>query len=135
MTASDEQGAAELHSAHTALDDFRRTVRQRAINGYRDQQWSLERLNESLDRLGLEPFTPQYSTARSVELSITLHAPENSSDTSGGVEHALRTSEAKQAMRNALADVIATYAPDATLEEGDATVWLGEPRREVMNWP
>ncbi|HET6285760.1 MAG TPA: hypothetical protein VFG15_03280 [Amycolatopsis sp.] len=101
---------AELQQGHEreTYEKYRTQVRDRAIKGFHDGEWQLDRLNASLRKLGLEPFETKLvsRSALTLELGLTVET----GDTSAALQAMarLQTAEGRAVLRNALADAIQT---------------------------
>jgi hypothetical protein len=71
-TLSPEQLQGLVEAYRNRDREFRDQVRERAIQGYLDQEWNLSRLNASLQRLELAPYEPRYTSYGTAEIELAL---------------------------------------------------------------
>jgi hypothetical protein len=67
LTVSEQLAAAREELAH-----YQERVRERAIQGWRDDNWSLQSLNETLEAVGLEPYEARYITTAGAQIGIRV---------------------------------------------------------------
>lgn len=108
--ATAEPSAAELREQLKTVRDehttYRTQVRDRAIEGYRDNMWTLPKLNTVLTKLELEPFEPKRVTRASVAINVQLDADtENIYDGETAMRQ-LDRPEARDALKEALVNVV-----------------------------
>lgn len=120
---SGNQLRARLDAARQELAEFRQRVRDRAIRGFHDHDWTLDSLNASLGRLGLDPYEPAYLSRTTVRIDLPVDMDGNRDSV-----HDRLTRLETQAVSGTLADTISsvlTQHEPAVRTAGTATVSIG----------
>lgn len=91
---------------------FRTLVRDRAINGFREGQWGLQSLNETLERLGLQPHEPKHVSRSDVDLEFQVEIDDDDGYHAETVLEQLRREDVRTALRHAVAGVFAEHLVD-----------------------
>lgn len=101
-----------LESTQRALEDYRTRVRDRAIKAFHDNEWNLDGLNDTLERLDLPPYEPKYVTQADTTIRFQLQA--DVPDTYDGEERMrmLGTSTVRDDIRQALTEILTKHAPE-----------------------
>jgi hypothetical protein len=106
----DQESAEDLRAQLATLrqehETFRTLVRDRAISGFRDSQWGLDSLNETLERLGLETHEPRYVSRGEVTLEFRVEIDESDSYRGETALRQLEHTEVGEALRQAVASVL-----------------------------
>lgn len=80
----DQLSAEELRQMLPAerqqFDEYRTLVRDRAIEGFRDHEWTLAQLNTSLQRLGLPAYEPNHMCRCSAAIEYVLEIGDSDSE-------------------------------------------------------
>lgn len=80
-------------------------MRDRAITGFRDSQWGLDSLNETMERLGLQTHEPQYVSRSDVNLEFRVEI-DSDADRAETALRELDHAEVREALRQAVAGVL-----------------------------
>lgn len=119
----------ELDTLLQTHAEYRARVRDRALKGYKDGQWSsLDLLNQTLETLGLDLYHPKRVTRGTLSLRLPLVADTDDRGYGLTAMAQLETLEVRDALRRAIAQVLATYttdAPTVLIDDGEVDVQLG----------
>ena len=100
---------ADLQALVREHDAYRVRVRDRAIQGYHDDEFSLEGLNDTLQRLGLKPYQQTSVTRASASIEFTITLTDSTSERVTEAVRAVESPELVTAFRRALAAVVAGH--------------------------
>lgn len=103
---------ARLSTLRQEHERFRTLVRDRAINGFRDSQWGLQSLNETLERLGLNPHEPKHVSRSDVDLEFQVEIDDDDSYQADTALDQLKRDDVRTALRHAVASVLAEHMAD-----------------------
>lgn len=73
-----ERDEARRHAAAALrqLESFKQRVRETAIEVHKEQEWCREGLNERLEQLGLDPYSPTFCVTALVTVTGTVEADD-----------------------------------------------------------
>lgn len=94
--------ANQLKTVASEAAAFRDLVRDRAIQGYHDLDWSLDEMNDRLRELGLGPHEPRTVTQADLGISMTVTADTDDEHIGTAAMQHLTTPEGEQVMRTAI---------------------------------
>jgi len=120
VPAADEL-RAQLEALQRESDAFRVLVRERAIKGFRDGDWNLASLNDSLERLGLDTYEPSYVSH--VQTTLEFQVEVDDGDTYAAetaIRRQLDQPDVRQALQQAIATVLSDRAVDGAV--GDTAI-------------
>jgi len=103
---------ARLSALRQEHEAFRVLVRNRAINGFRESQWGLQSLNETLERLGLQPHEPKHVSRCDVDLEFQVEIDDNDSYQAETALDQLTRPAVREALRRAVASVLKEHVID-----------------------
>lgn len=116
-TDSELTVSEQLAAARKELAQYQVRVRERAIQGWRDDNFSLECLNETLTAVGLEPYEPRYITTMAAQIGIHLQADGRRGDVASKWA-SVDTLKIRTALREAISRVLQDHAGgEFTLED------------------
>lgn len=107
-SVSTEELQEQLRHAREQMASYRTQVRDRAIRGFREGFFTLDSLNATLTKLGLEPFTPRYISRIPVTLELTLQTNLGTRDASRRFT-SLNTDAFRNALQEAIGRVLAEH--------------------------
>ncbi len=124
-TAELQQQLTQLHEEHEA---YRARVRERAIKGYRDEDWTLDALAETLQKLGLEPFAPKRVTRAQLSVEIYLQADTDDAYNGRQAIRQMETPAGRAALHDAIVDAVKAHVADGpavTAVDRPVSVYIG----------
>lgn len=95
----------QLAAAREDLARYQERVRERAIQGWRDGNWSIECLNETLAAVELEPYEARYVTTAGAQVGIHVQTDGRRDDVASKWA-SLDTLEIRAALREAISMVL-----------------------------
>jgi len=126
-TETSEPTQAELAALRTVLravtdanDALRDRVRERALQGYHDRDWTLDQLNSGITKIGLEPHEPRPVTRAELDIRLSILADTDDGNLAVTTMRCLDTQDGRQFLRNAI-----TQALKAVSGTGPALSVLG----------
>ncbi|WP_410659478.1 hypothetical protein [Amycolatopsis sp. lyj-112] len=129
--AAVEPSAAELREQLKTVRDehttYRTQVRDRAIEGYRDNMWTLPILNTVLTKLELEPFEPKRVTRSTVAINVQLDADTENTYVGETAMRQLGGPEARDALKEAIVTVVqqhVTGSPTVSVSSDSLSVFV-----------
>lgn len=120
-------------TARAELNDFRIRARNRAIQGFRDGEWSLERLNTVLEQLGLARFEPEYDHTVPISLHLRLTVRDVGSRDAEDQTQGLNTAAVRTAIHRAVADTLHQHAPGNIGVSEHVRLHVDYPNRTLAN--
>jgi hypothetical protein len=111
---------AAIHAGHEA---FREQVRNRAIRGFHDGEWDMNRLNTTLESLGLAKHEPKRLVRSLLRLEVMLEADTEDVDRAWGVVQDLENLRARQDFKEAITNVVQAHlSEDLAFTSSDSTL-------------
>jgi hypothetical protein len=107
-TVSTDELQEQLRHSREELANYRKQVRDRAIRGFKEDFFKLDSLNETLTKLGLEPYTPRYISRIPVTLELTVQTNLGANDASRRFT-SLNTTAFRDALQEAIVRVLAEH--------------------------
>ncbi len=131
--ASVEQLRERLAALQQGHATYRQRVRDRAIEGFREHQWNLQQLNDTLDRLGLARYEPQVRSRCRVAVEFDVASDHRDRDRAAAAIRQIEHDTTRQALRQAVATVLTEHASDElplTLDDAFFTIRTGRVHQQ-----
>lgn len=121
---------AQLATLEQEIEAFRVLARDRAIKGFQDGEWGLDSLNDTLERLGLDRYEPNYVSRSDATLEFQVEVDDSDNYRADTTLQQLQHDEVREALTQAVASVLNEHA--VTVTDAYFRVYTGYASRVMV---